>query len=128
MALALRAIQKYDKEASFLLQSPTVSEVLAWVSGNSLFTDLAKAGDPVDVVDLKYKLVSFPRIGHVRDPYQAKVELQFRLKHSMSARKLHEEILRGDEFIDSSQEITWEAVNDRYHVSFYLKNRAPYVR
>lgn len=125
---ALHAIQKYDKEPVFLLQAPTVSEVLAWISNSPLFTTLQKAGDPIELIGLKYNLVSMPKIGHARDPYQAKVEIQFGLKQSMSARKLHEDLLRGDYLVDSSQEITWEPLNDGYQASFYLKNRAPYVR
>jgi hypothetical protein len=128
VAQAMHMLKKYDKEALFLLQAPTVSEVLAWISNNAMFTSLAKQGDPFDLIHLQYHLVSFPKIGHMRDPYQAKVELQFRLKHSMSARNLHEELLRGDHLVDSSQEIIWEPFNDGYQATFYLKNRVPHVR
>ena len=128
VAQSLRMIQKYDKEAPFLLQAPTVAEVLAWVSHHPVGDALAKAGDPIDLVDLHYQLVSFPKIGAMRDPYLAKVELQFRVNSSMSARKFHEELLKGDDLVDPNSDIVWENLGeDRYMVSFYLKNRTPHV-
>ena len=125
---SMRAFQKYEKEAPFLLQAPTVSEVLAWLTNNPLFVTFSKAGDPIDVINLNYQLITLPKIGNARDPYLAKVELQFRVKNSMSARQFHEELLGGDYLVDANQEITWESLTDGYQTSFYLKNRAPHVR
>jgi hypothetical protein len=134
---AMRMISKHSKEAPYLLQTPTVSEVLAWVSKQQELSSVSKqqelsstgkVNDPIDLIDLRYQLVSFPKIGSARDPYLAKIEMQFTCKNAMTARKFHEELLKGDYLVDSNQEITWEALSDAYQVSFYLKNRTPYVR
>ena len=115
---ATQAIQKYDLESPYLLTVPTVSEVLSWIS-----TYLQVAEDPLEVLDLNYHLISIPRIGNLRDPYSAKVELEFRAKNPMTARKFHETLLQGEALVDSTQEISWESLADSYRTSFYLKNR-----
>jgi hypothetical protein len=111
-----QVVQKYNKEALFLVQAPTVTEVLGWL----------RKVDSLEVLDFKYHLVSFPRIGGLRDPYQAKVEIEFRA-NAMSARTFHENLLKGETIADPNQEIVWETLTDSNRVSFYLKNRVPYV-
>jgi hypothetical protein len=128
MTQAFRAIQKYNIESPYLLTSPTVSEVVSWLSSHPLLQTLREGGDALEILDLKYHLVSYSRIDAPRDPYQAKIELEFRVKSPMSARKFHEALLQGDSFIDSTQEISWESLQNSYKTSLYLKNRPPYVR
>lgn len=118
---SLRAIQKYDKEAPYLVQAPTVTEVMAWISSHPLMNGLK-------IADVKYQLVTYPRIGATREPYLAKVDLEFTAESSMVARRFHEELLKGDVLVDPNREINWESLNEGYKVSFYLKNRTPYVR
>jgi len=124
---AFEVIQKYDIESPYLLTAPTVSEVISWISTHPLFEALKIAGDPIDIFDLNYHLTSYPRIGNLRDPYAAKVEIEFRTKNPTTARKFHEVLLQGDALIDANQEISWESLPDSYRTSFYLKNRQPYV-
>ncbi len=46
----------------------------------------------------------------------------------MNARRFHEALLKGDEIVDSAGEVNWEAFNDSYRVSFFLKHtKSPYV-
>jgi hypothetical protein len=125
---AFQTIQKYDIESPYLLSAPTVSEVIAWISSHPLLEALGAGEDPLEVVHLNYQLTSFPRIESLRDPYTAKVELEFRVKSPMSARKFHEALLQGDALVDPNQEISWESLSNSYRTSFYLKNRQPYVR
>lgn len=110
------AIQKYDKEAPYLVQAPMVSEVLAWLSQK----------DALEILDLRYKLVSQPHIGALKEPYLAKVEVEFRAE-SMASRHFHEELLNGNHLVDANQEIGWEKLPDGYRATFSLKNRVPYV-
>ncbi len=125
---AFQSIQKYDIESPYLLSSPSVSEAITWISSHPLLEALQTAGDPLEILNLNYHLVSFPRIGALRDPYTAKMELEFRVKSPMSARKFHEALLQGDALVDPNQEISWESLSNSYRTSFYLKNRQPYVR
>lgn len=121
---AFQVIQKYDIESPYLLTAPTVSEVISWISTHPLQGTI----DPLDILDLNYHLVSYPRIGNLRDPYTAKVELEFRAKSPTIARKFHEALLQGDSLVDPNQEISWESLSDSYRTTFYLKNRQPYVQ
>lgn len=125
---AISAIQKHDKEAPYLPQTPSVSEVLAWLSSHPLLEALQSTNDPLDIQNIKYQLISFPHIGAMRDPYRGKVELEFQVKSPMNARKFHEVLLQGDSMVDPNEEITWETLSDTYRTSFYLKNRVFYVR
>ncbi len=127
MNQAFRAIQKYDTEAPYLLTSPTVSEALSWLFSHPLLEAERIAGNPLEILDIKYHLISYPHIGALQDSYQAKIELEFRTKSPINARKFHEMLLQGDPLIDSTQEISWESLSNSYKTSFYLKNRPPHV-
>ncbi len=123
----LDLIEKNDKEAPYLLTVPTVSEFLSWLSSHPILSSFEAAGDPLEIVNVRYQLVSFPKIGAMKDPYTAKVELEFRIKSPMNARKFHETLLAGDELIDLGTEITWESLADSYRTSFTLVQRIPHV-
>lgn len=123
-----RTIQKHDKIPSYFLAAPTVSETLSWLTTHPLLNILQAGEDPLNIIDLKYQLVSFPRIGSTNTPYLAKVELFFSVKNPTSARKFHEALLQDSQFIDLSQEITWEAIPEGYKTSFHLKNKSSHVR
>jgi hypothetical protein len=124
---AISLIEKHNKEEPYLLQSPTVSEVITWVAKHPLLEIFVQSNDPLEVTGLKYQLLSFPKIANLKEPYEAKVELEFKAKSPMNARKFHEALLQGDELVDSGKEITWETQSECYKTTFYLKNRTPHV-
>lgn len=123
----ISAIEKNNKEYPYILQAPKVTEVLSWLSAHPLLEELKREGDPIDVREIKYQLVKFPQIGATKDPYLAKVELEFRFKSAMNARKFHEALREGDPLVDSKLEIGWDALHEGYRTSFFLKNRRPHV-
>ena len=88
---------------------------------------MKKEQDPIEILSLRYQLLKFPKLDASQEPYQAKVEIEFKVKSPLNARKFHEALLKGDERVDPSLEVNWEALNDLYRVSFYLKNRSPHV-
>lgn len=122
------AIQKYDKESPYILQVPNVNEVLAWISTHPLIEALKNTSDPLEIKGMKYQLVSFPHIDALRDPYKAKVDLEFFVKSPMSARKFHEALLQGDDLVNPQEDLLWDSSGDSYHTSFFLKNKALNVR
>ena len=124
---AISLIEEHDKEASFVLQAPSVSEFLAWFTVHPLLEALSMSGDPLQILDLKYTLTSFPKMNHSKAPYEARVEIEFQVHHPTSARKLHEALLQENILIDTKREISWESLSDRYRASFFLKNRTPHV-
>jgi hypothetical protein len=122
------AIQKYDKESPYILQVPNVTEVLAWITAHPLIEALKNTSDPLEIKGMKYQLVSFPHIDALREPYKAKVDLEFFVKSPMNARKFHEALLQGDDFVNSQEDLLWDASGDTYHTSFFLKNKELNVR
>lgn len=124
---AALAIQKYDKETPYILQAPTVSEVLAWISSHPLIEALKNTSEPIEIVGLKYQLVSFPHIEAMREPYRAKLDLEFSVTSPMNARKFHEALLQDEEMVNTNDELTWESSESSYHTSFFLKNRTSHV-
>ena len=125
---ALTLIEKHDKEAPFLLQAPAVSELLHWISELPVLKECAHEGDPIEVLDIRYQLISFPQIGSMKEPFKAKATIEFRTKSQMSARKFHESLLVENQIIDHTESIDWEALADGYRASFYLMNKVPYVQ
>jgi len=121
---AALVIQKYNKETPYLLRAPNVTEALGWISSHPFIEALATTEDPLVIQTVKYQLVSFPHIDAMRDPYKAKLELEFMVKSPMNARKFHEALLQEDDFVDGENEFSWEASDDVYRTSFFLKNKA----
>ncbi len=124
---ALSLINKHDKESPYLLQAPTVTEVLNWVSNHPLLQSFAKTGDPLNITEIRYQLVSMPRMRALKDPYTAQVTLEFQVSSPMTARKFHEALLTSDDWIDLDEEIAWESLSNSYRTTFTLKNRTPHV-
>lgn len=121
-------IANHNKEYPYILDVPRVAEVLSWLSQHPLLQEFKMENDPLEVKELRYKLMDYPKIGSQQTRYRAKIDLQFHIKSPMNARKFHETLLKGDEIVDPKGEISWEALNDGYRASFFLKTtRSPYV-
>jgi hypothetical protein len=123
----IAAVEMNNKEYPYILQAPKAAEALSWLSSHPLLEELKKEGDPIDLQEIRYELVKFPKIGSPKDPYLAKIEIEFCFKSATNARKFHEALREGDFFVDPQLEITWNARQDSYRASFFLKNRSPYV-
>lgn len=118
----LGIIEKNKKEYPFLMKAPRVTAFLHWLSTHPLIDSFCQNGDPISFEEIHYQLESFPRLEALHDPYLAKVELEFKLANPLYARQLHEALLQNKDLIDTSQEISWDVLPDRYRTSFYLKN------
>jgi hypothetical protein len=123
----LSEVARNQKEYSYILDVPKVAEVLSWLSQHPLLQQFAAEADPFELEDLHYELVDFPKIGSPQNRYQAKVELKFKIKSPMNARKFHELLLQGDKMVDSNREIGWEPFNDYYRASFFLHSVRAHV-
>lgn len=123
----ISAVETNNKEYSYILQAPKVAEVLSWISSHPLLEELKKEGDPIELKEIRYQLVKFPKIGSPKESYLAKVEIEFQFKSAMNARKFHEALREGDERVDPKLDITWDALHDGYRASFFLKNRGPHA-
>lgn len=117
----MKAMGKDEKQPFYIEESPKVSCVLHWLSNHPLVRTFEEEEQPLEWKEIHYHLVHFPKIGSSQENFQAQVELSFKAKHATQARKFHEALLEGDEFVDSSQPIGWETVQDGYKASFFLK-------
>lgn len=123
----IAAVEKNNKEYPYILQAPGASEVLAWLSAHPLLNELKTEGDPIDLKEVRYQLVKFPKMNATKEPYLAKVELEFQFKSAMNGRRFHEALRNGDDLVNPQLEMTWDALNEGYRTSFFLKNRGPHV-
>ncbi len=122
-----KAVATYSKEYPFLAKGPKASEVLSWLYQHPIIQESKKEACPIEINYVHYKLLQYPQMDTPKDPYQAKIELEFKTKSPLSARKLHESLYQEVEWVDSSQEIHWEAIDDLYRVSFYLNQKTPHA-
>lgn len=123
----IHAIEKNNQEYPYINQSPKVAEVLSWISSHPLLTELKLEGDPIQIQEMRVRLIKFPTLRSEKEPYLTKVDLEFQFKSMMNARRFHEALREGDEFVNSNLEITWDVLQNGYRVSFFLKNRSPHV-
>lgn len=123
----ISTIEKNNKKYPYILQAPRVSEFLSWLSTHPLINELKLKNDPIEILEIRYTLEKYPSAKGKKDPFLAKVELEFSFKSAMNARRFHDLILKGDHMINPKLDITWDVQNDTYRTSFYLKNGRPYV-
>lgn len=115
----MATVATYSKAYPYILDVPRVSEVLSWLCQHPLLQEFQQENDLFELGELQYQLVEYPKIGSSKNRYRAKVNLQFKLKNLIHAKRFHE-TLKEDEFVDSSQEIDWETFDDNhYRLSFY---------
>jgi hypothetical protein len=122
----IHLIEENKQDYRYILQGPKVSQVLSWLSSHPLLVQLKNEGDPIQIEEMKYQLASYPKIDST-DPFLIKVELHFRFKHLVNARRFHEALRKGDALVDPEQEIIWDASADIYRTSFFTKNQGFHV-
>lgn len=120
-------IEKNNKEFPYILTAPKALEVFSWLSSHPLLETLKNEGDPIDIRELKYELVSYPTAENEKEPFLTKVEIEFRFKYLTNARKFHEALRSGDTLVDPNLEISWDALSKGYRASFFTKTRRPHV-
>ena len=119
-----KAVTTHLKQPSYMGQYPKVSEVLSWLYQHPLVQEKT---DPIKIKSIHYQLSECPRLDTPRDPYQAKMEIEFETKSSLNARKFHEEIHEGEAWVDNKEDVQWEVSENTYRTSFYLKNENPHA-
>lgn len=120
-----QAVNLYSKNCPYVLNTPKISEILSWLYQNPTLTDLRLGEDPIEIQNIHYNLVSYPHIGFTKEPYTAKMELEFTTKSALNARKFHDFLLQFPGPLDETQEIEWEALDQVYRVSFFIKENPP---
>jgi type IV pilus assembly protein PilM len=117
LELSEAAFAKEKIPFSFLPTVPKASDVLAWVSSSPIFTD------EIDVKEVHYQLVKYPKLGGAQEPYQAKVELKFTSSSPAAAKQFRDALMKGDDLVNPKQEIGWNVQQNLYQTSFTLKKK-----
>ncbi len=118
-----RSIAANAKEYPYIVQVPTVSEILHWLDHHPLIAAFKETSDPIEIISFDYQLTQLPTLQSTKEPYQAKIEMTFKTKNALNARQFHEALLQDKHWIDSSQDISWESNEESYHVGFFLKKQ-----
>ena len=108
------SLSSEKKSFPLLPNTPSVADLLGW---------MASQKQEIEVINLHYRLVNYPKIGETLESYQAKVELEFKASTPTLAREFHESLLKDDSFVNTSQEVTWNASKNLYNASFYLRSK-----
>jgi hypothetical protein len=123
----IATVAKYAQEYPYILQAPKMYEVISWLSCHPFLQEIRQEGEPIDIQGLHYQLLQCPTIDSPKESYQAKIEIEFKSKSPINARKFHELLLNEDAMVDPILGVEWETLNDSYRASFFLKNRSPHV-
>lgn len=122
-----KATTTYSKVYPYIIQTPTLSEILSWLYQHPVVLESELSNEPIAIESVRYQLEQYPKIDNPKEPYLAKMEIEFTTKSSLNARKFHEAILKKEDFVDDTEEIQWEASDHIYRVSFYIKKRLNYA-
>lgn len=103
----------------FALSSPlpTVRDLLAWLCSHPKFSQ------EIEIKEVRYQLVKYPKVNASSEPYAAKVELKFSASSPAAAKQVREALLKEDLLVNSKQEIGWNVQQNVYQTTFYLKPR-----
>lgn len=90
------------------------SEFVAWLS---------RKQNDVDIIDLQFKNVSFPKLETPQTSLVTKVDITFKATSNTQARQFHDQIMKDAVMVDSAKEVRLEHLKDSYSLSFYLKGK-----
>ncbi len=106
----------------FISPAPTVSDVLAWLSTHPTLSDSeGEKKEEIEIKSVRYQLYKYPKLGESKDPYLARVELEFTSTSARLAREFHDALLKGDRLVNPKKEIKWVSQSGTYFTSFELQ-------
>jgi type IV pilus assembly protein PilM len=111
---------------------PRVSDFLAWLATHPnvvLSTDEDKKAtqDAIKIEQLTYTLVKRPQQSSPQEHYQVRIEMEFTSPTATQARAFHDALMAPNDMVDPKGEIRWNAGQNHYRTSFFLKDKTPYI-
>lgn len=109
--------------------TPTVSDVLAWLSSHPMISHKNKDGSiesRLQLENFSYSMLKRPAHGKKQEKYQVKVELEFSSPAPKWAREFHDALITSNDYVDPKGEVKWSSNRGRYRTSFYLKDKTSY--
>lgn len=97
----------------YLFSGASVSDCLLFLENHPLINE-------IEVKKINYKLVSFPKIGSLKDPYKVQVQMEIVADKSV-ARKFYEDLSKNTSFIDQKQKCGWKNYENSYQITFFCK-------
>lgn len=122
----VKTVNRNAKPYPFLIKAQKVTPFLQWLFTHPFIVELQKQDVPLDFQQIRYQLESYPHLDALNHRYLVKIELIFYTSNPLHANRFHEALLKDNEMIDSSKEISWDASSQNYKTSFYLKE-LPYA-
>lgn len=122
-----QAVQAHKKEYPLIPRSPKAREFLSWIASDPFFQQLKEEGDPLELLELHYRLLEFPTAGSPNKEYKTQAELLFKVKDPLTAERFRSYLLQQKEWVDLREKPSWEEKNGRYKTTFFLKNRGARV-
>jgi hypothetical protein len=113
-----KKIAKQKNAFEYFPTVPTPYECLIWLSKHAILSKTPS--DLFNIRTLDYSLERYPKIGSSPTAYKAKFEMEFACASPQLAKQFHES-LKSDAIIDQKGKVSWNAKNQTYQVSFYLK-------
>ncbi len=110
-----KILEEKKEPFAYTFTVPKVSAILSWLSSHP--------NGKIRVTRLHYSLTKMPRITAEKEPYEAKIDLEFTASSPRHAREFHDALLAGDEYVNAQKAITWNANQNSYQTSFFLKSR-----
>lgn len=107
-----RELSVQAKAYPLVPNTPPLKDVLAWISSKK---------HEINVTHLNYALIKYPRLGESHEPYQVKVILEFTAPTPAIAREFYDSLLKGDPMVNSKQVVTWDAQQNSYKISFFVR-------
>ncbi len=107
----------------FLPTLPSAADVLAWLSTHpSLSTKEGLPKEGISIQAVRYHLYQYPKLGTGKEPYLAKVEIEFIAQTPKLAREFHDALLAGDRIVNAKKEITWNVQQSTYFTAFEVNS------
>jgi hypothetical protein len=111
-------IQNEAKDFPYYFSAPKVSDVIKWINNIPLIEN-----NNIEITDLSYDLLKYPNIKNTKEPYQIKVKLEIATNSVQLARDFHDFLLKENNVIATSKEISWESIDNKtYKTTFYINN------
>jgi hypothetical protein len=107
-----KQLSQDGKEFPLLPDVPPVKDLLAW---------LGTLQEPIEIVQLRYSLVQYPKAGEKQQPYNVKVDLEFTAPSPAVAHRFQEALEKAPTLVDKKQKVAWTAQQNSYKLSFVLR-------
>ncbi len=107
-----KKLSKEKTQFPYVPNVPKVSDFLVYLSTHPKLPG-------INIKNVEYALVKYPKLGVCTDGYKVKVSVEFSSPTPRQAREFREALAK-DSIVDKKEEITWKVSQETYTTSFFL--------